>query len=530
LISLNASLATRMNLESPTKNLSPIHDAKELLKDTEDLLQYGTWIWTQDTGTMEWSHGLYRLLGYEDGETGNLFRDDFLRHLPGADKDKFIDHINVAIKHQTPFQFTHSICTINGTYARVLTRGKIVTKDERTAVLGVTQDISRLPKVQNDPAQQRKLMNQYEMFLKFGTWQHDVASQEMQWSTGMYNLFGYDLVKNADLQITEAVYEKHIEPEDYLKGLALRKEIDANRLSEYFWQYRIITASGERKWMETYGHVERDKEGGITGTFGITRDITRLKLYEHSLESKIKELNRSNAELEEFAYVASHDMQEPLRKLITFSERLTLKYSDVLQDEGLLYVNRMAAATNNMRLLIDNLLDFSRVARTGEKFEMVDLNDMLQKTIADLEVSIEETQANITTETLPVIEAQLPQMRQLFVNVLSNALKFRTPNVPPQITIHCTRLPAREADKLNLERDHKYFKIDVKDNGIGFEPEYVQKIFQIFQRLHGKAEYPGSGIGLAICKKIVDYHNGIIYANGQLNEGATITIILPEKQ
>jgi signal transduction histidine kinase len=136
----------------------------------------------------------------------------------------------------------------------------------------------------------------------------------------------------------------------------------------------------------------------------------------------------------------------------------------------------------------------------------------------------------ITAGKLPVIEAQAPLMKQLFTNVISNAIKFRQQNVPPQITIQSVQISAREAEKLHLERDNKYFRIEIKDNGIGFEPEYAQRIFQIFQRLHGKAEYPGSGIGLAICKKIVDYHNGVIYAQGQLREGATIIIVLPQKQ
>lgn len=519
-----------MNLESPAKNPSPVSDAQELMKDSEDLLQYGTWTWTQDSGVMEWSHGMCRMLGYSSVQMDNVLIEDLLRHIPGADGDKLIEQIGSAIEHNLPFQLIHSICTTHGTYTPVLTRVKAARRNGTTRILGVTQDISRVPRVHNDIIHQRKLMNQYEMFLKFGTWQYSSASQEMQWSLGMYNLFGYNYNFDQDLHISEGIYEKHIEPEDYQRGVALRKETETNKHNEYFWQYRIVTATGERKWLETYGHIERDGEGKVTGTFGITRDITRLKDYEHSLESKIKELNRSNAELEEFAYVASHDMQEPLRKLITFSERLTAKYAGTLKDEGQLYLNRMVAATNNMRLLIDNLLDFSRVARTGDAFAQVDLNDVLQKAIADLEVSIEETKAAITTEGMPVIEAQAPLMKQLFTNVLSNALKFRTPNVPPQINIHCTRVSAREAERLNLERDNKYFKIEVKDNGIGFEPEYTQKIFQIFQRLHGKAEYPGSGIGLAICKKIVDYHNGIIYASGKLKEGATITIILPEKQ
>lgn len=523
-------LTTPMNLDSPAKNPSPVHDADDLRKEAEDLLQYGTWIWIPDTGAMEWSHGMYRVLGYAHAEEGNNYLEDLLRHLPGGERDKFMEAAYGCARNGIPFRLIHTVCTLQGTYLRVLSKAKASIHEGKLAVVGLMQDISQLARPQEDLNQQRRLMNQYETFLKFGTWQYDVDTQELQWSTGMFQLFGYDAVKDAGLKITETLYEKHIEPEDYQLGLELRKEAAAGNKNEYFWQYRITAANGEHKWLETYGHLERDGEGHFIRTFGITRDITRLKSYENSLEQKINELNRSNAELEEFAYVASHDMQEPLRKLITFSERLTAKFADTLKDEGQLYLGRMVAATNNMRLLIDNLLDFSRVARTGDAFTPTDLNKVLEKTMSDLEVSIEETHTQINSGRLPVIEAQEPLMKQLFTNVLSNAIKFRTPDVPPQITIHCTTLTVREADKLKLARDNKYYGIDIKDNGIGFEPEYSQRIFQIFQRLHGKAEYPGSGIGLAICKKIVDYHNGLIYADSQLQQGATITIILPEKQ
>lgn len=519
-----------MNLESPATNPSPIHDASELLRDTEDLLQYGTWIWTPNSGTMKWSHGMYRLMGYSLPAGGSMPMKDFLRHLPGNEGDKFLQDLEACIETGTPLRLMHTMLSQQGHSMRVLTKAKVQQQDDKITVVGVSQDFSRMPHLHEDLVQQRKLMDQYEVMLKFGTWQYSVATNELTWSTGMYSLFGYDPLEHSPLKITEQIYEQHIEPEDYQQGVQMRKDSMDDSRTEYFWQYRITTAKGERKWLETYGHLSRDQHGGYLGTFGITRDITRLKLYEHSLESKIRELHRSNAELEEFAYIASHDMQEPLRKLMTFSERLVNRYGDALQDEGKLYLNRMQAATNNMRMLIDNLLDFSRIARTGEDFENTDLNEVLQKTLADLEVSIEETHAVITPGKLPVIEAQAPLMKQLFTNVLSNAIKFRQQNVPPQITIQSVQISAREAEKLHLERDNKYFRIEITDNGIGFEPEYAERIFQIFQRLHGKAEYPGSGIGLAICKKIVDYHNGVIYAQGQLNDGATIIIVLPQKQ
>ena len=372
-------------------------------------------------------------------------------------------------------------------------------------------------------------MTEYEVFLKFGTWEYYSDTQKILWSIGMYNLFGYDPTMDKDLVIDEALYEKHIDPDDYKSGLVRRHESMLDK-DEYIWQYRITTVQGELRWLETYGHYLRNEAGKIIRVFGITRDITRLKLYEHSLETKIRELNRSNAELEEFAYVASHDMQEPLRKLLTFSERLNTKFSNVLQEEGQLYIERMVAAANNMRLLIDNLLEFSRIARTGDAFEKTSLDQILRKVLADLEVTIEETRTKVDAGPLPVIEAKPEKMKQLLINIISNAIKFRKPTEAPVITIQCTALTRQDTNEHGLDQQKKYFRIAIADNGIGFEQEYAERIFQIFQRLHGKAEYPGSGIGLAICKKIVDYHNGLIYANGELGKGATITIILPEKQ
>lgn len=374
-----------------------------------------------------------------------------------------------------------------------------------------------------------QLMVEYEVFLKFGTWEYSVATKKIAWSVGMYKLFGYDPVLHSDVEINEALYKQHIDPADYEKGVTLKNDTTSNK-GEYFWQYRITTLQGDTKWLETYGHILRDEQGNFVKTVGLTRDITRLKSYEHGLEMKIRELNRSNAELEEFAYVASHDMQEPLRKLLTFSERLTTKYSHVLQQEGQLYVSRMAAAANNMRLLIDNLLDFSRISRTGDPFESVALDQVLRKALADMEVSIEDTKAVVTADPLPVIEAQAEQMKQLFLNIISNAIKFRKASDAPAIHIRSSVLPVKDLVAQGLDMNQKYFCITIADNGIGFEQEYAEKIFQIFQRLHGKAEYAGSGIGLAICKKIVDYHRGLIFAKGEPGHGATISIILPETQ
>jgi light-regulated signal transduction histidine kinase (bacteriophytochrome) len=258
--------------------------------------------------------------------------------------------------------------------------------------------------------------------------------------------------------------------------------------------------------------------------------VLEKEKFQKILENKVKELDRSNKELEEFAYIASHDLQEPLRKITSFSERLKEKLPSNLEPDVQLYLNRMLAATDNMRTLIDNLLEFSRTSRNREPFLRIDLNNIISDVKADLELKIEETSAVIVSEKLPVIDAIPMQMRQLFTNLFTNAIKFRNPDNPPHISITTKLLSDEENESHHLLPDFKYHQIKVQDEGIGFDPEYSMKIFQIFQRLHGKSEYPGSGIGLAICKKIVENHLGQIYATSEADNGAEFIIILPETQ
>jgi light-regulated signal transduction histidine kinase (bacteriophytochrome) len=258
--------------------------------------------------------------------------------------------------------------------------------------------------------------------------------------------------------------------------------------------------------------------------------VLEKEKFQKILENKVRELDRSNKELEEFAYIASHDLQEPLRKITSFSERLKEKLPSNLEPDVQLYLNRMLAATDNMRMLIDNLLEFSRTSRISEPFVRTDLNNIISEVIADLELKIEETSTSVTSETLPVIDAIPMQMRQLFTNLFTNAIKFKGDGATPKIEIKSSELSDEEKDANHLRVNNKYFKITVKDHGIGFDQEYSMKIFQIFQRLHGKAEYPGSGIGLAICKKIVENHSGRIFATSEAGKGAEFITILPESQ
>jgi light-regulated signal transduction histidine kinase (bacteriophytochrome) len=254
-----------------------------------------------------------------------------------------------------------------------------------------------------------------------------------------------------------------------------------------------------------------------------------VKAFEKERDRNIRELNRSNRDLEEFAYIASHDLQEPLRKISTFGERLKTQYSSTLDKDATIYLNRILASTENMRTLIDNLLEFSRMTRSSRAYVPCDLNIIMQEVASDQELKIEETHTAIDKTGLPVIDAVPSEMRQLFNNLISNSLKFRRKDVTPVIRISAMVMGDTEKMKYGFALDRRFYQIDLADNGIGFEQEYAEKIFQIFQRLHGKAEYPGAGIGLAICKKIVDNHEGNIYASSNGN-GSTFSILLPQKQ
>jgi light-regulated signal transduction histidine kinase (bacteriophytochrome) len=219
-----------------------------------------------------------------------------------------------------------------------------------------------------------------------------------------------------------------------------------------------------------------------------------------------------------------------LRKLSSFGEKLQDSARNVLTDENQNYLNRMLKATENMKHLIDSLLNFSLITQTEKKFEKVDLALILRQVVNEQELKIEETQALITISPLPAIEAVNSQMKQLFNNLLHNALKFSSKGQQPKIKISCQDLYPEEKEVQGLSHDINYYKIIITDNGIGFEAKETEQIFKIFKRLHAKYEYSGSGIGLAICRKIVDYHHGIIYAEGIPGKGASFIIVLPETQ
>jgi signal transduction histidine kinase/CHASE3 domain sensor protein len=260
-------------------------------------------------------------------------------------------------------------------------------------------------------------------------------------------------------------------------------------------------------------------------------EFNKTYLYQKQLEKNIQELNISNAELEQIAFVASHDLQEPLRKIRTFSDRLLHKHSEQLNEEGRSVVERLIAAASRMRGLMEDLVNFNTITKTNEELKVVDLNKIVEETIADLSATIKSNNGVITKDNLPTIEGYEHQLKILFDNLVDNALKFSKPDERPIITIATRKEKGSVVEPGNesiAEKD--FYSIAVVDNGIGFEKNFAHKIFMLFQRLHAQnSEYAGKGVGLAICKRVMINHNGYITATGSPNNGATFTVYFPTK-
>ena len=292
-----------------------------------------------------------------------------------------------------------------------------------------------------------------------------------------------------------------------------------------------VQDDGGEVWIQTTKVPLRDTDGSIIGLVGISADITDRKIAEAQLLRFAAQLENSNAELQNFASVASHDLQEPLRKIQAFSDRLRVKCGKMLNAQGLDYLDRMQNAAQRMQVLIQDLLKLSRITSRALPFEQCNLREIVRSVLSDLEITIEQKRAKVEVGELPIIEADPVQMRQLFQNLISNALKFQKPGERAEVAIEGLIYEVRErtAGEVAIP-GQRICKIVVRDNGIGFDPKFADQIFVVFQRLHSRSEYEGTGIGLAVCRKITDRHGGSIVAKSAEGQGAAFIVTLPVTQ
>jgi len=328
------------------------------------------------------------------------------------------------------------------------------------------------------------------------------------WNKGAEKIKGYTaeeiIGKHFSVFYTQADREKHI-PETILTDAAAKGQV-------YFESWRV-RKDGSEFWGSITIKAVHDKAGQVVGFAKITRDLTERKLAENTIQCQLHELDAKNKELEQFVYIASHDLQEPLLTVNNFIDLLQQEYGKLFDDDARQYFRFMGQATTRMKNLIKGLLDYSRIGRE-KTISRLDCNHLVGTVLKDMSATITQTNALITSTRLPVIRGYQVELSQLFQNLIVNAIKFRKKGNRPSIDI-------------SANRTGNYWQFSVKDTGIGIDPIHKEKIFKIFQRLHNRDDYEGSGIGLANCKKIVELHGGTIYVESQPGAGSIFYFTIP---
>lgn len=340
-------------------------------------------------------------------------------------------------------------------------------------------------------------------------------------------------------------YVNRIHPDD--RSIRQKAIHEAINTGSFDFEVRLLLPGNNIRWMRSRGMIQKDIEGNVTGSFGVVQDVTPQKEFELALQKKVEErttelelanrsllqlngeLVRSNTSLEEFTRAASHDLKEPIRKVDFFIERLKTGLENKIGSEERLLFERVENATDRMRLLIDDLLEYSHLTQAQREQEKIDLNDKIRLILTDLELMIREKNATVNVDKLPIVKGHRRQLQQLFQNLISNSLKYSKQGTAPYIRIQSKEIVGRDAPVSMLPEDalQKFHLIEVCDNGIGFDQSDAERIFNVFTRLHGNKEYPGTGIGLSIAKKVVDNHHGYIYAKGESDKGACFSVLLP---
>lgn len=386
-------------------------------------------------------------------------------------------------------------------------------------------DIDQLKKANDALKLINESYNSAEKTAGFGHWKVNLETKKYTFSDNLFRLMG------AEPQSFEPTIEntnKYIHPDDleYVTKVHNDSLINHQPTSIIF---RFVTPSGDIKYIMGVGSFTTNGNGDLI-KIGVNYDITNQYKKTLELENNNKELKYINTELEAFNNIVSHDLQEPLRKIQMFISRLEEKELDLISQQGKEYFSKVRVAANRMQTLLIDLVNYSRTIKGDKVFEKTDLNIVLSEIIRDLSSNIEEKKAEIQIGKLPTITAIPFQIKQLFINLISNSLKYSKEDCIAKISITAKSITDKELQDYKISTKDDYHKIVISDNGIGFKQEYAEKIFLLFKRLETDSKYSGTGLGLAICSRIVDNHKGFIKVKGKPNVGAKFFIFIPKEE
>ena len=396
--------------------------------------------------------------------------------------------------------------------------------------IGFIRDISKRKQTETALLNQTNQLMEAQQLAHIGSWEWDVLANKIDWSDELFRIYG---LTPQEFEADYENYLKYIHPEDkeFVNGIVQNAFRDQQ---PFYFTHKIIRDDGIERIISSTGKVFTDANGNTIRMAGTAQDVTEQKEYEaelkeseERLQNQNQKLAKLNKELEAFAYISSHDLQEPLRKIQTYTSRILTEEHHTLTENSKLYFDRMQYAAHHMETLIKDLLKYSRTNTTERKFENVQLSELVDDVKNGFGDELSEKQGVIESTDLGEAHVIPFQFRQMLHNLIGNAIKFSKPGQSPHIKITSDVIISNDLKNENLIQGKKYCHITVSDCGIGFEPQFKDRIFEMFQRLHEKKDYEGTGMGLAIVKKIIENHNGIITATGELNKGARFDIYIP---
>lgn len=498
---------------------------EELYKQAQKLTHIGNWTWDLETGQLNFSDEFYRIYGLKEKEPINY--DKFVSFIHPEDKDDVCDKLNHSVNSGAPHTIDFRIIRPDGSI-RNIRRNVEVLVDEKGIpfkIAGTGQDITREVLLSKELKEREENFRNLIYNAPDAIVATDTTGRILLCNSKTAELFGFEQNALIGQNLSETILPGH-----HIQF--------SNAKHNHPYELNVITQTGKSIYISLNTSLSSQNGSPVFITF--IRDVTDEKENKRELEIKtnqLAELNlsleqknlaleRTNKELTSFSYVASHDLQEPLRKIRTFINMIMEKEKS-LSPEGLDCFNRIVVSAGRMQTLIDDLLSFSRTQLYEKNLFDVDLNEILEEVKTSYTELLHEKKLHIKSQSLPIVQAVPFQMRQLFENIINNSIKYSKKGKPTEITITTDLIDGKNIPDANPTEQRKFYKISISDKGIGFDQKYSEKIFEIFQRLHGKNEYGGTGIGLSICKKIVENHQGKINALGKIDEGARFDIYLP---
>jgi PAS domain S-box-containing protein len=421
---------------------------------------------------------------------------------------------NKALIDGTPYDITVQVVTAKGNEKWIRSIGLPEMEGGKVVrIYGSFQDVTEMKLAQEEIIKSNERFTKVSEATNDAIWDFDVMSNHLWWGKGFSTLFGYD-PETFKPSLDKLVMLIH--PDDRERvGQRIQEYMTDGKSVNWYEEYKFMKSDGEYAFVFDRAIFLRDANGQVIRVVGAMTDITYRKIYEESLLELNKQLEISNAELEQFAYVASHDLQEPLRMVSSFLNLLEKKYGDVFDDKARQYIHFARDGAIRMRQIILDLLEFSRVGKHNDKLKNVDLNEVIKDVFSLHRKLIEEQSAHVHVSEMPVINTFRSPILQVFQNLVGNALKYANKDEQVQISISSREMGDQ-------------WEFSVEDNGIGIDPKHHERIFVIFQRLHKRDEYTGTGMGLAIVKKILDDLGGQIWVESNLGQGSKFTFTIPK--